>query len=41
MGRVGTPDDIAGVVMFLVSEESKYVTGITVDVNGGRYVYGN
>ena len=41
MGRVGTPDDIAGVVMFLVSAESKYVTGITVDVNGGRYVYGN
>jgi 2-hydroxycyclohexanecarboxyl-CoA dehydrogenase len=41
MGRVGTPDDIAGVVMFLVSDESKYVTGITVDVNGGRYVYGN
>ncbi|MGA2935942.1 MAG: SDR family oxidoreductase [Syntrophobacteraceae bacterium] len=41
LGRVADPSDIAGAVMFLVSEESKYVTGITLDVNGGRYVYGN
>ncbi|MBF0529770.1 MAG: SDR family oxidoreductase, partial [Deltaproteobacteria bacterium] len=34
MGRVAEPGDIAGVVLFLVSEESAYVTGITVDVNG-------
>ncbi|MFV0286884.1 MAG: SDR family NAD(P)-dependent oxidoreductase [Demequina sp.] len=41
MGRVAEPEDIAGVVLFLVSDESNYVTGITVDVNGGREVYGN
>ncbi len=41
MGRVADPEDMAGVIMFLVSDESRYVTGITVDVNGGRYVYGN
>jgi NAD(P)-dependent dehydrogenase (short-subunit alcohol dehydrogenase family) len=41
MGRIATPDDTAGVVVFLVSEESRYVTGITVDVTGGRYMYGN
>lgn len=41
MGRVAQPEDIAGVVLFLVSDESSYVTGITVDVNGGREVYGN
>lgn len=41
MGRVAEPEDVAGVVLFLVSDESRYVTGITVDVNGGRTVYGN
>lgn len=41
MGRVAVPEDIAGGVLFLVSDESRYVTGITLDINGGRYVYGN
>ncbi|MGI9952133.1 SDR family oxidoreductase [Moorellaceae bacterium AZ2] len=41
LGRLAEPEDIAGTVLFLVSEESKYITGITLDVNGGRYVYGN
>lgn len=41
MGRAAEPEDVAGVVLFLVSDESRYVTGITVDVNGGREVYGN
>ena len=41
MGRIAVPEDIAGGVMFLVTDESKYVTGITLDINGGRYIYGN
>ena len=41
MHRMATPEDIAGAVMFLVSDESKYITGITVDVTGGRYIYNN
>ena len=41
MGRKATPEDIAGVVLFLVSEESQYVTGVSVDVTGGRYIYNN
>lgn len=41
MGRICQPEDIAGGVMFLVSDESRYVTGITLDITGGRYVYGN
>ena len=40
LGRVAEPEDIAGGVLFLVSEESSYVTGFTLDINGGRYVYG-
>jgi 3-oxoacyl-[acyl-carrier protein] reductase len=34
-GRMGTPDDIAAAVLFLASEESGYVTGHTLHVNGG------
>ena len=35
--RAGKPDDIAGVVAILCSEAGAYVTGATVDVNGGWY----
>lgn len=34
-GRLGEPDDIAGVVLFLAGEESKWITGQTLRVNGG------
>lgn len=36
MGRYGTPKDIADVVLFVASERSRYMTGATLDVNGGR-----
>ncbi|NED94317.1 glucose 1-dehydrogenase [Phytoactinopolyspora alkaliphila] len=35
LGREGTPDDVAGVVAFLASSLSSYVTGHVVDINGG------
>lgn len=35
--RAGTPDDIAGVVAMLCSEAGAYVSGATIDVNGGWY----
>ncbi len=38
-GRAGTPDDVANAVLFLVSEESGYVTGTNMAVNGGVHVY--
>jgi 3-oxoacyl-[acyl-carrier protein] reductase len=37
LGRVGTPDDIAAVVAFLVSPRGAYVTGVTLPVDGGLY----
>ncbi|MDF2960767.1 MAG: 3-ketoacyl-ACP reductase [Paenibacillus sp.] len=35
MGRLGEPDDITGTVLFLASEEARWITGQTVRVNGG------
>lgn len=35
LGRLGSPADIANAVLFLVSELGSYVTGATIDVNGG------
>ncbi|MBP1965983.1 SDR family oxidoreductase [Paenibacillus aceris] len=34
-GRLGEPDDIAGAVLFLASEESRWITGQTIRINGG------
>ncbi len=36
MGRAGTADDVARVVLWLLSDESAYVTGALIPVTGGR-----
>ena len=38
VGRAGTPQDIAAACSFLASEESGYITGQVIGVNGGRYM---
>ena len=38
LGRGGRVEDVAGVIVFLASELSAYVTGTTIDVNGGSYI---
>ncbi|MEA3222704.1 MAG: beta-ketoacyl-ACP reductase [Thermodesulfobacteriota bacterium] len=37
LGRVGVPDDVAGVVLFLCSKIGSYITGQVVVVDGGLY----
>ncbi len=38
LGRTGTDEDIAGAVVFLASPFASYVTGVSLDVNGGLYM---
>ncbi|ROS00061.1 3-oxoacyl-[acyl-carrier-protein] reductase [Sinobacterium caligoides] len=38
VGRLGAPEEIASVVSFLASEGAAYVTGETIQVNGGMYM---
>ncbi|GFN24221.1 SDR family NAD(P)-dependent oxidoreductase [Thermanaeromonas sp. C210] len=37
--RAGVPEDVVGAVLFLASDYADYITGQTIDVNGGMVVY--
>jgi acetoacetyl-CoA reductase len=38
VGRLGTPDDIGRVAAFLAEDNAGYITGATINVNGGQYL---
>ncbi len=38
MARLGSPEDIAGAVAFLISPYADYITGTVINVNGGMYM---
>ena len=39
LGRIATPEDVAALAVFLLSGESAHVTGQTLHVNGGQFLY--
>lgn len=41
LGRIAQPSDMANAALFLASSESGYMTGTTLHVNGGKYMYGS
>lgn len=36
LGRLGEPDDVTGLVLFLCSDEARYITGQAINVDGGK-----
>ena len=38
LGRAGTPEEVAHVIAFLVSDASSYLVGETIEINGGMYM---
>ena len=39
MGRLGEPDEVAGLVAYLVSDDAAFVTGANLAINGGQHMY--
>ncbi len=39
VGRLGTPEDVARCVLFLVADEAGFITGSTLSANGGQHMY--
>ena len=37
--KTGTPEEMAAVVAFFASDEASYITGQTLSVNGGRFMF--
>ena len=40
MGRLGKAEEIAKAALFLASEDSAFITGATLTVNGAQYIAG-
>jgi acetoacetyl-CoA reductase len=38
VGRLGEPEEVARVVVFLAADESAFITGSTLSANGGQYM---
>ncbi len=38
LGRIGTPEEVAKVMCFLVSDAASYLTGETIEINGGMFM---
>jgi len=39
VGRLGKPDEVAGLIIYLCSAEAAFVTGANISINGGQHMY--
>jgi acetoacetyl-CoA reductase len=39
VGRLGMPDEVAGLIIYLCSDEAAFVTGANISINGGQHMY--
>lgn len=39
VGRLGTPEDVVRGILFLLSDDAGYLTGVTLDINGGSHLH--
>ena len=39
MGRLGKPEEIAGLVAYVASEEAGFITGANLSINGGQHMF--
>jgi acetoacetyl-CoA reductase len=39
VGRLGKPEEVAGLVAYLSSDEAAFVTGANISINGGQHMY--
>jgi acetoacetyl-CoA reductase len=38
VGRLGEPEEVAGAVLFLVADTTRFITGATININGGQFM---
>ena len=39
LGRLGKPEEVAGLIIYLASDEAAFVTGANISINGGQHMY--
>jgi acetoacetyl-CoA reductase len=39
VGRLGKPEEVAGLIVYLASDEAAYITGANISINGGQHMY--
>ncbi len=39
IGRLGKPEEVAGLIIYLASDEAAFVTGANISINGGQHMY--
>jgi acetoacetyl-CoA reductase len=39
VGRLGAPEEVAGLIVYLASDEAAFITGANISINGGQHMY--